>query len=233
MLDVDGASRQSCDQVDFRMVEEVVLLSLEPSVWLLLDLEDDVARLNARRLVSLSSEVNLVARVNTPINVYMEDLSLDNGLLPTAALAPILFADDLAFSVAVRADSLEPLDHRPHLAHHGLHTVAVAPGTLLDGTLLPATPITLRADDGLLQGELGDLASVDILQRDLVNVVDGAGLGRATLLHTTTTKHAAESRAAPKELREEVLGVHPASTTTAALQALLAILVIDLALLRV
>ncbi len=166
----------------------------------------------------------------------MEDLSLDNRLLAVASLALVLLADDLSLSITVGADSLETLNHRTHLAHHGLHAMAITTSTLLHRSLLSTTAFTSRANDGFLECELGDLASVNVFQRDLVDMVNGTGFWRATLLHTPT-KHTskptpAKGRAAREELREEVFSIHTASTTTT-FQSLFAILVIYRSLLGV
>ena len=185
---------------------------------LLLDLKDDVAWQDTGGLISLTLEINLVAAPDAPVNVDVEDLSLDDGLLAIAAFAPIFLADDLALAIAVRADGLETLDHGTHLPHHGLHTVTVAAGALSNGALLATTSIALGADHGLLQSELRDLASVNILEGDLVGVVDGASLWRATLLHSSTehaSKATTECGSASEELREQVLGIHTTSTSAA------------------
>jgi hypothetical protein len=97
--------------------------------------------------------------------------------------------------------------------------VAITSSALLDGTFLSTTSITFRADNGLLQGELGNLASVDILKGNLVDMVDCASFRGSALRHTTT-KHAAKSTttkcgSSAKELREEVLGVHSTASSTA------------------
>jgi hypothetical protein len=63
-------------------------------------------------------------------------------------------------------------------------------------------------------------------------VVDGARLGRASVGHAA--EHSAQAAAAAiEELRKQVLGSHAAASTGAALQAGLAILVVDGALLGV
>jgi hypothetical protein len=159
----------------------------------------------------------------------VQDLALNGGLLSVALLAAVLLADNLSLSVAVGADSLEALDHGTHLAHHHLHTLTVAACALLDSALLTTATITLGAQDGLLQSELGDLALVHVLERDLVDVVNGAGLLGAGLTTHATTEHAAETTtAAAEELREEVLGVH-ATAHTALLDTLFTILIVELA----
>ena len=48
VLNVDGATGERGDEVELALVEQVVALAVEPRVGLLLDLEDDIARLHAR-----------------------------------------------------------------------------------------------------------------------------------------------------------------------------------------
>lgn len=160
----------------------------------------------------------------------VEHLPVDHRLLAVALLAPVLVLDELALAVAVGAHGLEPLDHRTHLAHHHLHTLAVTPGAAAHGALLAADTGALGADDGSLEGQLGDLALVDVLQGDLVRVVDGARLG-GTPVHVPA-EHATETATAAEELREQVLGSHTAAAS-AALETGLAILVVDFALLGI
>ena len=234
MLDVDGTASKSGKQINLSLVEQVVILALEAGVGLLLNLEDDITRHDTGHLVTLTAELDLVAIAHTLVDVDVEHLALNNGLLAIALLAAVLVLDDLTLTVTVRADRLEALDHGTHLAHHGLHTATVAACALLDGTLLTAAAITATTDDGLLESKLGYLALVDVLQVDLVHVVDCAGLLGTGVAHTTTTEHSTEgtAAAAAEELREQVLGVHATAGTTV-LQTLLTKLVVQLTLLGV
>lgn len=217
MLDVDSAASQCRDQVDLGLVEEVVVSAGEPGMRLLLNLEDHVASEDAGCLVTLTTELNLGAALDTAIYVDVEDLAIDNCLLAEALLAAVLVLDKLTLTIAVRADGLKALDHGPHLAHHRLHAVAVAARAFSDSALLAAPALALGADDGALKGQLRDLAAVDVFEGDVVNVVNRLGLGRAALV-VHAAKHASEAAAetaAAKELSEEVLSRH----TTAAASA--------------
>jgi hypothetical protein len=240
MLDVEGAASERSEEVDLGVVVEVVALALEARVRLLLNLKLHITWLDAGHLVTLSSEVDLGASLHALVNVDVEHLALDNGLLAGALLALVLLADLLTLAVAVGADGLESLDHGAHLAHHGLHALALAALASLHGTLLAAAAVTLGADDALLQSKLGNLAAVDVLERDLVNVVDGArllgaGITAAAAKHATHATETSTSAAAAEELCEQILSSHTsaAAHSAALLEALLAILVVDLALLRV
>jgi hypothetical protein len=147
VLDVDGATSQSCHKLNIAVVKEIILSASEARMGLLLDFENDVAGLNTRCLVTLASELDLGATADTLVNVDVEDLAVNGGLLSVALLAAVLLLDALTLSVTVGADSLEALDHGAHLAHHGLHTVAITASASLDSTLLSTKTIALRADD--------------------------------------------------------------------------------------
>lgn len=232
MLNVDGAAGKSGQKVDLGVVEQVVALALETGMRLLLNLELNVAGLDTRKLVALSPEVDLGTALDTLVDVDVQDLALDSRLLAVALLATVLVADALALAIAVGANSLEALDHGTHLTHHGLGTGAVASSASLDGTLLAAAAVTLGTDDRLLQSKLRDLALIDVLERDPVDVVDGACLLGSLFSHAATehATHATKATAAAaEELGEQVFG---ASTTSHAtrLETFLSIFVVDLAL---
>jgi hypothetical protein len=237
VLDVDLATGEGGQEVDLGVVEEVVVFALEARVWLLFDFEDYVTRFYAGELVTLAAELNLVARLDTAVDVYVEDFALDDGLLAIALLASVLVADDFSFALAVWADGLEALDHGTHLAHHVLHTAAVTASALLNSTVLAADSVALGADDGFLKSELGNLAAVDVLERYLVDVGNGSCLLGALFASSThaTAEHATKgAAAAAEELRKQVFSRHAtASSHATLLEAFLAILVIYLALLRV
>lgn len=192
MLDKDSATGQCCHQLDFAVVQKVVILASETGVRLLLDFEDDITSQNARSLVTFASEFDAGAALHTTVNVDVENLSVNNRLLSVALLATILLFNDLSFTIAIGAGSLEALDHRAHLPHHSLHAVAIAARAALDGALLASTTLTLRADNGALQSQLGDLSSVNVFERNLVGVVNGASLGRAAWL-AAAAEHATET----------------------------------------
>lgn len=227
MLDVNGATSESSYEINLAGVQQVIALAVEAGMLLLLDLENNIAGLNARCLVTLTTELDLGTALDALIDVDVKDFAVNNGLLTTALLAAILFPDNFTLSTAVGADCLETLDHGTHLAHHGLHTLTVTAGALLNSPILAADTLTLGADNGALEGKLGDLASVDVLEGDFVGVVNGASLGWSALATTEHASHAAEATAATEELRKQVLSSHTATTTGAALEASLTILIVD------
>jgi len=147
VLNVDSATAERGQKINLGLEEQVVSLALETGVGLLLNLEDNITGENTRHLVTLTTELNLVAIANTLVDVDVKNLTLHNGLLTIALLAAVLVTDDLALTVTVGADSLESLNHRTHLAHHGLHTATIAARALLDSTILTTTTIAARTDD--------------------------------------------------------------------------------------
>lgn len=231
MLNVDSTASKCGQQIDLRVIEQVVILALEPRVRLLLNLKNNITGHHARHLVTLATEFNLVAITHTFVDVDVQHLALHDGLLTVAFLATVFVTDDLALTVAVRTDSLESLDHGTHLAHHCLHTATIATRALLDSTLLASAAIASGTDDGFLQSQFRHLAAVNVFEVDLVNVVNSAGLFGASIAHATA-EHPTERTAATEELREQILGVH-ATGAAAALQTLLTILVVNLALLGI
>lgn len=236
VLDEDGTASEGSDEVELALVMQIVALAVEARVGLLLDLEDDITGFYSRGLVTVAAELDLGAAADAAVDVDVQHLPVNHGLLAVALLAPVLVLDDLALAVAVRAHGLEPLDHGTHLAHHGLHTVAITATAALHGALLAADTGALGADDGSLERQLGDLALVDVLQGDLVRVVDGARLGRAPARHSAAAEHPTHTAAAAasEELGEQILGGHATrAAAAAALEASLAILVVDSALLRI
>jgi hypothetical protein len=234
MLDIDGTTSKGGDELDLRMVEEVVVATGKSGVGLLFNLEDDVARNDTGSLVSLATELDLGTALDTTINMDMKDLAIDNSLLAQALFAAVLILEYFSLAVAVGADRLESLDHGTHLAHHRLHTVTVAARAPPDRTLLATATLALRADDRALKCELGDLSSVNVFKRDVVSVKDSLRLLRTTLM-VHAAEHAAEATAeatTAEKLGKEVLRRHAAATGTT-FKTRLAILVVDLALLRV
>jgi hypothetical protein len=162
----------------------------------------------------------------------VKDFSLHHGFLAHTAPASVAVTDGLALTLAVRADALESLDHGTHLTHHGLHTRAIATRACLDCACLAATALASRTDDGLLQGEFGDFALVNVLERDLVDVVNRARFLRAGFAHAAS-EHIAKGRTAAEELGEKVLGGHTTAAHSTLLKTLLAILIVELSLLGI
>ncbi len=170
---------------------------------LLLNLEDDVTRKSAGDLIALATELDFGTAADTLVDRHMEDLPLNSRFSAIALLAAVLVLDQLALAMALGAQRLEALNHRPHLPKHSLVAQTIASGTLPHRSFLATAALTLRAEDRLLQRQLGHFAPVHILKADLVNVVNRSGLLRTRIL-----AHVAEHAAHTEELRKEVLGRH-------------------------
>ena len=231
--DDEGSAGEGGQEVDLNLGVEVVALAAERLVGLLLDHNDDVAGLDAGALVRLAGKRDRLALLHALVDKDLEDLALVDDLLADARLAAVLGVDDLALAVAVAALLLDLLHHRPELAEDDLDALPVARVARLDGTLLAALALALAAQHVLLQRELGRLALVQVLERDLDPVHEVLALLRALRSPAAAgpATAAEEAAAAAEELREEVLRVH-AAHAAAAREALLAGLVVHLALLR-
>jgi hypothetical protein len=151
MLDEDGTSSQCGDEFNVGVVKEIVLLTSKAGVRLLLDLKDHVPSLDAGSLITLASKLDLGAASDTSIDMDVKDFPVHDGLLAIALLTSVLLLDDLALAVAVRANGLEALDHGAHLAHHCLHSMAIATRASSYGALLASAALALGADDGSLE----------------------------------------------------------------------------------
>jgi hypothetical protein len=216
VLDKDGATSQCSDKVDLGVVKEVVVPPFKARVRFLLNLKDDVTSKDAGGLITLAAELDLGAALDAAINVHVKDLAIHDRLLAEALLAAILLLHNLAFTAAIRAYRLEPLDHGTHLAHHCFHTVTITSRALPNSSLFTATTLALWADNRPLQGQLGHFSAVDVLKRDLVDVMNRFGLRWTALLVHTAAKHAAKAAAA-KELSEQVLSRHAGTAASTAL----------------
>lgn len=217
MLDINGTSSQGRDELNLRLIEQVVIASGESGVRLLFDLEDDITRNDTRGLITFAAELDLGTRFDTTIHMDVKNLAINNSLLAHALLAAVLILEYLSFSVAIRADGLESLDHGAHLAHHRLHAVTVTACASPNRAFLAAATLAFRADDRALQRELGDLPPIDVLKRHVVSVEDCLGLLGATLM-VHAAEHAAEATteaATTEELGKEVLSGHAATAGAA------------------
>jgi hypothetical protein len=221
---MNGTTSQGGQQINLGMIEEIIVFALKSPMRFLLNLELDITRLYPRHLVTLPTEIDFVATLDTSINMDVQDLALDHGLLSTAALAPIFFPDNLTLALTVRANSLESLNHRSHLSHHRLHSNTVAACARLDGAFFASSSVASWADYRFLQCQFRDLSAVDILEGNLVHMVNCACFLRTSISHATT-EHTAKCAATTKELRKEVFGIH-ATCATSLLKAFLSILII-------
>lgn len=61
MLNENDASSQSGQEVDFSMVEQVVVLALKSCMWFLLNFKLNITRKHPRHLITFAWEIDLVA----------------------------------------------------------------------------------------------------------------------------------------------------------------------------
>ena len=173
-----------------------------------------------------------MAALYTSINMDMQDLPLDDGLLAQAFLASVLVPYHLPLALAIRADSLKALDHWPHLAHHSLCTRTPASCACSNGTFFATSTIAGRTDDGFLERQFRHLALVDVFQRYFMDVMDCSSFLRTGVTHPAAKHTSKGPTTATKELREQILGIH-SSAARPLFKTLLTILVIKLSLLRI
>ena len=149
MLNREFSTGQRSQKVDLGLAEQVVALALEPRVLLFLDDKDDISRLDARRLIALARELDLLAALHSLVDVHLEHFTFLLGFFAVALLASVLRVDDLTRSITVATRLLDLLHHRAELSKRDSNTLTVTRRTLLDGTLLSAESITALAQDRL------------------------------------------------------------------------------------
>jgi hypothetical protein len=152
VLNVDGTTSQSRQEINFGVIEEIIVLALESWVWFLLNFKLNVTREHPGHLITFTSEIDLMACLDPSIYMDVQDLAFHDGFLSQASLAPVFLANRLTLALAVWTDSLESLYHRAHLPHHSLHTSAIAARASLHGAFLATAAIAGWADYGFLQG---------------------------------------------------------------------------------
>lgn len=158
---------------------------------LLLDDDHDVSRLYTRRLIALSIKRDSLTVLHPAVDMNLEELLLGYRLASRTVLALILPVDDLSQSRTVLARHLHLLDHRAHLSELDAYAPAVTGRALLDGAFFTAAAVALGAEDVAGESELGGLALVQILERDVDAVHQILRLARPALPSTATEEPAA------------------------------------------
>lgn len=143
--------------------QEVSSTALEGIVLLLLDLNNDVARLNIRVFISLSVEDILLTVGSALVNLNLKDFLILDDLLAIASLALVFFIDDLTFALAIVAwtSALRVHARSKHL-HDSPHAAALASTARSDCTGLTTEALALVADSVTVDGDFGRLAVVKI-----------------------------------------------------------------------
>ena len=92
---------QRLSQVDVHLDDEVLAASLELLVSFLVQDDNDVPWLQARFLVALAAECNLLAVLHSLVHLDLQDLPLPVHLPPVTFLTPQLGVDSLSLAVTL------------------------------------------------------------------------------------------------------------------------------------
>lgn len=132
---------------------------------LLLQNDNDIARLKTRRLITLSVERDLLTILHALIDVHLENLPLLDYLSSRARLTHVLGVDSLALTVTISARRVNLLVHSgAELVENDLAARALAGRAALEGALFAALALALIADDVLLECEFACRSVVHVLE---------------------------------------------------------------------
>ena len=220
---------------DALLEEEIGALALERGVLLLLHDEDDVARDGAGSLVSLTLEGDLLVVHHALLDVHLQHLLLLHHLLAVALPALVLLADDLPGAAALVAHGLHLLNHTGRdLPDHDAHAAALAGTAVPRGAALATLAVALGAQHVLRQAQFLGHAVVQILQRHLEAVHDVLALALALATAAAAAAAAGTEGVTAEHGLEDVEGAAAAAAAHAALlQALRAVLIVNLLLLGI
>jgi hypothetical protein len=193
VLDRQLATTKRSEDIDRSLMEEIVALSAEAVVWLLVNLNDNIARCDAWRLIGFAVEGDCLTALHALVDVHLHNLLLANDFAAVARLALVLVVDDLARTRALVTGRLHLLNHRSHLAQGDANTTTGAPIASAYRALLPALAIALGTDDVPRERKLGGLSLVKILERDVDAMHEIFCPPRALRASTTTTKETASA----------------------------------------
>mmetsp|Transcript_31585 Transcript_31585/g.72598 ORF Transcript_31585/g.72598 Transcript_31585/m.72598 type:complete len:291 (+) Transcript_31585:160-1032(+) len=172
VVDNKNCAGQGLRQRDRLGHQEIVTLTLEHLVFLLLNHKDDVTRHQPGFLVCFASEINFLAVLHALLNVHLEDALLLGHLVAPASLATVLVLNDTSFAFAVGAASLHLL-HHPwcNLTDNNLHTAPLAPLAGCRSAFdLASAAFTGVAQHLALDGQFDCAAVVEVLESDVQRV---------------------------------------------------------------
>ena len=216
---------EGLNERDFVFKEEIGALSLKLLVRLLLNHNHDVTWLLTGVFISLAMECVLAVVGRALVDHGLEHFLLLHHLLTLACFALVGIVDDFTLTTTIIARTLRLRVHAwAELGHPRDDTATTAGCALLHCTILATFAIANRADSLTVDGNLGCLARIDLLESALEWMHDGLalfGTCRATTSTTTASEH----------LTQEV--IHASTTTTTFFKAILTIAVISLALFAV
>jgi len=187
-------SSQSFEESNLLLNEQVSTLTFEYLVGHFFNGDDDISRLSAGELISLSVE-NVVAAIRgTLVDFSFDDLLFLDDLLTIASLALILFVDHFSLTTAgvTRSGRLR-VHARSELDHFGDHTASLTVSTLLDGSFFASDTIADGADSLSVHCNFGLLSIVNFFESNFEGVLDGLTFSRSSRLllasATTTSEH--------------------------------------------
>jgi hypothetical protein len=106
---VEAAKRLS--QANGVSHDEVVTRALVLFMRLGLQHDNDISGLDAGLLVTLSTQIDLLAIAHALVDMHLDHLGLVVDLFASTCRTPVLLGDDLALPTAVGADALDLLGH--------------------------------------------------------------------------------------------------------------------------
>lgn len=173
-------------------------------MWLLDDLNDDIARAGARGLIALAMESDGLAALHALVDMNLQHLLLTQSLASVAGLALVLVVDHLTGTRALVACTLQLLDHGTHLAQGDTNATTRATITSPYRTLFAALAIALGANDVSCKRKLGRLSLVKVFERDVdaMYEVFRSSWARWTTTATATTTTEETTSTPAEELGE-------------------------------
>lgn len=164
MFDRELTAAECGEKIDLELREQVITLSAETLMRLLIDLNDHVSRARSRSLVTLTMESDRLAALHALVDMDLEHLLLAVDLLTVTRLTLVLVIDHLSCARTLVARALKLLDHRTHLPERDAYAAA---GTAIAGpdrTLLSALAVTLGTYDAPSERKFGRLALVEVFK---------------------------------------------------------------------
>ena len=156
-------SSQGLKQGNLLLYHQVSTSSLEGLLWLFINLNDYISRLDVWVLIGLSMENLLFSIRSAFVNSNLKDFLLFDDLLSFAGLTFVLLIDHLSLTLAfITRPSALRVHARTELLHVNSHAFPFAARAGRNGSRLTALAIALGADAITVYNHLGSLAIVKI-----------------------------------------------------------------------
>jgi hypothetical protein len=200
-LEAQHGARERLDERHAHRRLEVVAVALKVGVRTRLEHDDNVARLDAGRLVGLARERDLLARLHALVNVDVEQRLLLEHFVAVAGDAHILLVHLDAGALALGARTLHALQKaRSDLLRGNDNTVTAARGAARRlSAALGAVALARGAEAVAAHGELALRALVEVLE------VDGE-LERNVVATLRATRTTAATAATKERLEQTTTG---------------------------